>query len=97
MCASCMSPKTLGILQIESKSKDYEFSKADLDLFTGIASQVALLIYSAELFDDLKRAKERIASENKNLKKQQKVQSSLANIIGKSRKAQGSIRTGEKG
>src|SRR3972149_1076761 len=34
--------KPLGILQIESKSKDYEFSKADLDLFTGIASQVAL-------------------------------------------------------
>ena len=81
-----MSPKTLGILQIESKSKDYEFSKADLDLFTGIASQVALLIYSAELFDDLKRANERIASENKNLRKQQKVQSSFANIIGKSEK-----------
>ena len=52
------------------------------DIFTGIASQVALLIYSAELFDDLKRANERIASENKNLKKQQKVQSSFANIIG---------------
>ena len=73
MCAPLVCPqKTLGILQIESKSKDYEFSKADLDLFTGIASQVALLIYSAELFDDLKRANERIASENKNLKKQQK-------------------------
>ena len=68
MCAPLVCPqKTLGILQIESKSKDYEFSKADLDLFTGIASQVALLIYSAELFDDLKRANERIASENKNL------------------------------
>src|SRR3989304_570877 len=87
MCAPLVCPqKTLGILQIESKSKDYEFSKADLDLFTGIASQVALLIYSAELFDDLKRANERIASENKNLKKQQKVQSSFANIIGKSEK-----------
>jgi len=87
MCAPLICPqKTLGILQIESKSKDYEFSKADLDLFTGIASQVALLIYSAELFDDLKRANERIASENKNLKKQQKVQSSFANIIGKSEK-----------
>lgn len=65
--------KTLGILQIESKSKNYEFSKADLDLFTGIASQVALLIYNAELLDDLKKAKERIEFENKNLKKQQKV------------------------
>jgi len=87
MCAPLVCPqKTLGILQIESKSKDYEFSKADLDLFTGIASQVALLIYSAELFDDLKRANERIASENKNLRKQQKVQSSFANIIGKSEK-----------
>ncbi|MBM2835033.1 MAG: hypothetical protein HW406_2194, partial [Candidatus Brocadiaceae bacterium] len=87
MCAPLVSPqKTLGILQIESKSKDYEFSKADLDLFTGIASQVALLIYSAELFDELRRANERIASENKNLRKQQKVQSSLANIIGKSEK-----------
>ena len=41
-------------------------------IFTGIVSQIALLIYSAELFDDLKRANERIASENKNLKKQQK-------------------------
>ena len=51
-------------------------------IFTGIVSQIALLIYSAELFDDLKRANERIASENKNLKKQQKVQSSFANIIG---------------
>ena len=87
MCAPLICPqKTLGILQIESKSKDYEFSKADLDLFTGIASQVALLIYSAELFDDLKRANERIASENKNLKKQQKVQSSFGNIIGTSPK-----------
>src|SRR3989304_486409 len=87
MCAPLVCPqKTLGILQIESKSKDYEFSKADLDLFTGIASQVALLIYSAELFDDLKRANERIASENKNLKKQQKVQSSFGNIIGTSPK-----------
>ncbi|MBM4066824.1 MAG: FHA domain-containing protein [Planctomycetes bacterium] len=87
MCAPLVCPqKTLGILQIESKSKDYEFSKADLDLFTGIASQVALLIYSAELFDDLKRANERIASENKNLKKQQKIQSSFSNIIGASPK-----------
>ncbi|MBI2470067.1 MAG: sigma 54-interacting transcriptional regulator [Planctomycetes bacterium] len=87
MCAPLVSPqKTLGILQIESKSKNYEFSKADLDLFTGIASQVALLIYSAELFDDLKRANERIASENKNLKKQQKVQASFSSIIGTSRK-----------
>ncbi|HHT9135776.1 MAG TPA: sigma 54-interacting transcriptional regulator [Candidatus Wunengus sp. YC60] len=87
MCAPLISPqKTLGILQIESKSRNYEFSKADLDLFTGIASQVALLIYSAELFDDLKRANERIASENKNLKKQQKVQSSFSHIIGTSPK-----------
>ena len=71
---------------MESKSKNYEFSKADLNLFTGIASQVALLIYNAELFDELKKSKERIESENKNLKKQQKVHSSFSNIIGESLK-----------
>jgi len=87
LCAPLLCPqKPLGILQIESKSREYEFSKADLDLFTGIASQVALLIYSAELFDDLKKAHERIASENKNLRKQQQVQSSFSNIIGRSPK-----------
>jgi len=85
LCAPLICPqRTLGILQIESKSKNYEFSKADLDLFTGIASQVALLIYNAELFDDLKKTKERIESENKNLKKQQRVRSSLSDIVGTS-------------
>ena len=85
MCAPLICPqRTLGVLQIESKSKNYEFSKADLDLFTGIASQVALLIYNAELFDDLKKTKERIESENKNLKKQQRVRSSLRDIVGTS-------------
>lgn len=85
LCAPLICPqKTLGILQIESKSKNYEFSKADLDLFTGIASQVALLIYNAELLDDLKKAKERVEFENKNLKKQQKVQSSFSDIVGTS-------------
>ncbi|MEK6636400.1 MAG: sigma 54-interacting transcriptional regulator [Planctomycetota bacterium] len=87
LCAPLICPqKTLGILQMESKSKNYEFSKADLNLFTGIASQVALLIYNAELFDELKKSKERIESENKNLKKQQKVHSSFSNIIGESLK-----------
>jgi len=87
LCAPLICPqKTLGILQMESKSKNYEFSKADLNLFTGIASQVALLIYNAELFDELKKSKERIESENKNLKKQQKVHSAFSNIIGESLK-----------
>ncbi len=87
LCAPLICPqKTLGILQIESKSKNYEFSKADLDLFTGIASQVALLIYNAELLDVLKKAKERVEFENKNLKKQQKVYSSFNDIIGTSLK-----------
>jgi len=87
MCAPLISPReVLGILQIESKSRSYEFSRADLDLFTGIASQVALLIYSAELYDDLKKANDRIASENKNLRKQQKAQSSFGNVIGGSQK-----------
>ena len=87
LCAPLICPqKTLGILQIESKSKSYEFSKADLDLFTGIASQVALLIYNAELLDVLKKAKERAEFENKNLKKQQKVYSSFDDIVGKSLK-----------
>lgn len=87
LCAPLICPqKTLGILQIESKSKNYEFSKADLDLFTGIASQVALLIYNAELLDVLKKAKERVEFENKNLKKQQKVSSSFDDIIGTSLK-----------
>ncbi|MEP9409953.1 MAG: sigma 54-interacting transcriptional regulator [Candidatus Brocadia sp.] len=85
LCAPLICPqKTLGILQIESKSRNYEFSKADLDLFTGIASQVALLIYNAELLDDLKKAKERIEFENKNLKKQQKIHSSFSDIVGTS-------------
>lgn len=85
LCAPLLCPKrTLGILQIESKSKNYEFSKADLDLVTGIASQVALLIYNAELLDDLKKAKERIEFENKNLKRQQKIHSSFSNIVGTS-------------
>ena len=87
LCAPLICPqKTIGILQIESKSKDYEFSESDLDLFTGIASQVALLIYSAELLDNLKKAKERIESENRNLKRQQKVQSSFSSIVGNSSK-----------
>lgn len=87
LCAPLICPqKTLGILQIESKSKNYEFSKADLDLFTGIASQVALLIYNAELLDVLKKAKERVEFENKNLKKQQKVYSSFDDIVGTSLK-----------
>lgn len=87
LCAPLICPqRTLGILQIESKSKNYEFSRADLDLFTGIASQVALLIYNAELLDDLKKAKERIEHENKNLRKQQKVRSSLDAIVGRSLK-----------
>ncbi len=85
LCAPLLCPeRTLGILQIESKSKNYEFSKADLDLVTGIASQVALLIYNAELLDDLKKAKERIEFENKNLKRQQKIHSSFSNIVGTS-------------
>ncbi len=87
MCAPLICPqRTLGILQIESKSKNYEFSGADLDLFTGIASQVALLIYNAELLDDLRRAKERTESENKNLKKQQRVriQTTFDDIVGAS-------------
>lgn len=87
MCAPLICPQqTLGILQIESKSRQYEFSKADLDIFTGIASQLALLIYNAELFDNLKRAKERIEKENNNLKKQQKIHSSFNDIIGTSPK-----------
>lgn len=87
LCAPLLSPqRTLGILQIESRSNTYEFSKTDLDLFTGVASQVALLIYNAELLDDLKMAKERIEYENKNLKKQQKVHSSLSDIVGASAK-----------
>jgi transcriptional regulator with GAF, ATPase, and Fis domain len=87
LCAPLICPqKTIGILQIESKSKDYEFSEADLDLFTGIASQVALLIYNAELLDDLKKTKERVESENRNLKRQQKVQSSFNSIVGNSSK-----------
>jgi Nif-specific regulatory protein len=89
MCAPLMCPQqTLGILQIESKSRHYEFSKADLDIFTGIASQMALLIYNAELFDNLKKAKERIESENNNLKKQQKIHSSFSGIVGTSLKIQ---------
>ncbi|TVM04240.1 MAG: hypothetical protein CV087_00960 [Candidatus Brocadia sp. WS118] len=85
LCAPLICPqRTMGILQIESKSNTYEFSKTDLDLFTGIASQVALLVYNAELLDDLKRMKERVEFENKNLKKQQKVHSSLGNIVGAS-------------
>lgn len=87
MCAPLICPqRTLGILQIESKSKDYEFSRADLDLFTGIASQMALLIYNAELLDVLKKAKERVEFENKNLKKQQKAHSSFDDIVGTSLK-----------
>lgn len=87
LCAPLICPQqTLGILQIESKSKQYEFSKADLDIFTGIASQMALLIYNAELFDNLKKAKERIESENNNLKKQQKIHSSFNDIVGTSLK-----------
>lgn len=89
MCAPLICPQqTLGILQIESKSRHYEFSKADLDIFTGIASQMALLIYNAELFDNLKKAKERIESENSNLKKQQKIHSSFSDIVGTSLKIQ---------
>ncbi|MFN3533213.1 MAG: sigma 54-interacting transcriptional regulator, partial [Candidatus Brocadia sp.] len=85
LCAPLLCPqRTLGVLQIESKSKNYEFSRADLDLFTGIASQVALLMYNAELLDDLKRAKERIEFENKNLKRQQKIHSSFSDIVGTS-------------
>lgn len=85
LCAPLLClQKTLGIIQIESKSNNYEFSTTDLDLFTGIASQVALLIYNAELLDNLKMAKERIESENKNLKKQQKIRSSLSDIVGAS-------------
>ncbi len=89
MCAPLICPqKIFGVLQIESKSKQYEFSKSDLDIFTGIASQMALLIYSAELFNNLKKAKERIESENTNLKKQQKIHSSFSDIIGTSQKIQ---------
>lgn len=87
LCAPLICPqRTLGILQIESKSKKYEFTKADLGLFTGIASQVALLIYNAELLDGLRKAKERIEYENKNLKKQQRVRSSFNDIVGASSK-----------
>ncbi|NUO09184.1 MAG: sigma 54-interacting transcriptional regulator [Candidatus Brocadia sp.] len=87
LCAPLICPqRTLGILQIESKSKKYEFTKADLGLFTGIASQVALLIYNAELLDGLRKAKERIEYENKNLKKQQRVRSSFNDIVGASLK-----------
>ncbi len=87
LCAPLICPRrTFGILQIESKSRNYEFSRADLDLFTGIASQVALLLYNAELCADLKAAKERIESENKNLKKQQKIRSSFSDIVGASGK-----------
>src|SRR3990172_6811759 len=90
LCAPLICPqKTIGILQIESKSKDYEFSESDLDLFTGIASQVALLIYSSELLDNLKKTKERVESENRNLKRQQKVQSSFSSIVGNSSKSKG--------
>lgn len=87
LCAPLLCPqRTLGILQIESRNTTGEFSRTDLDLFTGIASQVALLIYNAELLDGLKLAKERVEHENKNLKKQQKVRSSLSDIIGVSAK-----------
>lgn len=87
LCTPLICPQgTPGILQIESKSSTYEFSRTDLDLFTGIASQVALLVCNAELLDDLKRLKERAEGENKNLKKQQKVHSSLGNIVGDSAK-----------
>ncbi len=50
MCAPLLvGERDLGILQLETKSREQAFKPEDLSLLTAVAGQVALVIYNAEL------------------------------------------------
>lgn len=65
--------KVLGLMSVDSKGKEVNFTKDDLELLTAICDQASVVIKNAKLFDDLKKAHKELKAQQSQLIESEKL------------------------